>query len=74
MIFPLEKLIEFDDNIYEITCASSRRAYQLAKIQDPTSEEKGSDKMVSLGAKQIFTGDVNYQVDYHIEYNTKSVL
>lgn len=68
MIFPLKELIEFNDNIYEITCASTRRAYQLAKIQEPDSE-KGGDKMVSLGAKQIFTGEVNYQVEYHPEYN-----
>lgn len=65
MIFPLKELIEFDDNIYEITCASTRRAYQLAKIQDPNSDEKGSDKMVSLGARQIFTGEVDYQIEYN---------
>ena len=41
MIFPLKELIEFDDNIYEITCASTRRAYQLAKIQDPNVEKSG---------------------------------
>lgn len=68
MIFPLEELIEFDDNIYEITCASTRRAYQLAKIQDP-NVEKSSDKVVSAGAKQIFTGEVNYQIERHPEFN-----
>ena len=68
MIFPLKELIEFDDNIYEITCASTRRGYQLAKIQDP-NVEKGGDKVVSAGAKQIFTGEVNYQIERHPEFN-----
>ena len=68
MIFPLKELIEFDDNIYEITCASTRRTYQLAKIQDPNVEKSG-DKVVSAGAKQIFTGEVNYQIERHPEFN-----
>lgn len=68
MIFPLEELIEFDDNIYEITCASTRRAYQLAKIQEPNAEKNG-DKVVSAGARQIFTGEVNYQIERHPEFN-----
>ena len=68
MIFPLKELIEFDDNIYEITCASTRRAYQLAKIQDPNVEKSG-DKVVPAGAKQIFTGEVNYQIERHPEFN-----
>ena len=54
--------------IYEITCASTRRAYQLAKIQEPNAEKSG-DKVVSAGAKQIFTGEVNYQVERHPEFN-----
>ena len=28
MIFPLEQLVKFTDNIYEITVAANRRAYQ----------------------------------------------
>ena len=39
MIFPLEKLVEFNENIYEITVAASRRAYQLAKINDEEVRE-----------------------------------
>ena len=52
MIFPLEQLVEFNSNIYEITVAASRRAYQMAKINDPEIE-----------AKQLF----NKKVNYHIE-------
>lgn len=39
MIFPLEQLIKFKDNIYEITCAASRRAYQLSRMNDPVIAE-----------------------------------
>jgi hypothetical protein len=68
MIFPLKELIEFDDNIYEITCASTRRAYQLAKIQVPGAEDTG-DKVVSSGARQIFKSEVDYQIEYYPEHN-----
>ena len=30
MIFPLEQLVEYTGNVYEITCASIRRAFQLS--------------------------------------------
>ncbi|MDR0324004.1 MAG: DNA-directed RNA polymerase subunit omega, partial [Treponema sp.] len=32
MIFPLKDLIEYDENMYEITVAASRRAYQLSTV------------------------------------------
>ena len=62
MVFPLEQLIKFKDNVYEITCAASRRAYQMAKINDPEIEAN-SDKVVCVAAKQLF----NKKVNYHIE-------
>lgn len=62
MIFPIQELIEFNGNIYEITCACSRRAYQLAKLQDPILKENG-DKVVSVAAKQIFSGDIEYRLE-----------
>ncbi|MBO4732797.1 MAG: DNA-directed RNA polymerase subunit omega [Spirochaetaceae bacterium] len=62
MIFPLEQLVKFKDNIYEITCAASRRAYQLSRLGDPIIEEN-EGKVVSLAAKQLFTHDVKYELD-----------
>ena len=62
MIFPLEQLVKFKDNIYEITCAASRRAYQLSRLGDPIIEEN-EGKVVSLAAKQLFTHDVQYELD-----------
>ena len=62
MIFPLEQLVEFDGNIYEITVAASRRAYQMAKVQDPEIAAN-SDKVVCVAARQLFTKKVNYRIE-----------
>lgn len=62
MIFPLEQLIEYQKNMYEVTCAASRRAYQLSMLRDP-EVEKNDGKVVSLGARQVFNG----MVAFHLE-------
>jgi DNA-directed RNA polymerase subunit omega len=62
MIFPLEELIEYDSNMYEITCASSRRAYQLSMLRDEEIEENDG-KVVSLAARQIFTRQVEFRIE-----------
>ncbi|MBP3365990.1 MAG: DNA-directed RNA polymerase subunit omega [Treponema sp.] len=69
MIFPLEELAKFKGGMYAITAAASRRAYQLAKlamIEDPAVCELVEDndgKVVSLAARQLFTGDVQYAIE-----------
>jgi len=62
MIFPLEQLIEYNKNMYEITCAASRRAYQLSMMRDP-EVEKSDGKVVSLGARQVFTQHVGFRLE-----------
>jgi DNA-directed RNA polymerase subunit omega len=62
MIFPLEELVKFHGNVYEITCAASRRAYQLAMVKDPIVEENDG-KVVSLAARQLFTDQVQYRIE-----------
>ena len=62
MIFPLEELVKFQDNIYEVTAAASRRAYQLSMVKDPIIEEN-DDKVVSLAARQLFQDEVKYQIE-----------
>ena len=63
MVFPLEQLVEFNDNIYEITVAASLRAYQMAKVNDPEIE-LNNDKVVCLAAKQLFTKKVTYRIEH----------
>jgi DNA-directed RNA polymerase subunit omega len=62
MIFPLEELIEYDSNMYEVTTAASRRAYQLSMLKDPEIEEYGG-KVVSLAALQIFTEEIRFRLE-----------
>jgi DNA-directed RNA polymerase subunit omega len=62
MIFPLKELIEYDQNMYEITSAASRRSYQLSMIKDPEVEENDG-KMVSLAARQVFTKQIEFRLD-----------
>jgi DNA-directed RNA polymerase subunit omega len=62
MIFPLEQLIEYRNNMYEITCAAARRSYQLSMLRDP-EVEKSDGKVVSLGARQVFTHQVAFRLE-----------
>lgn len=69
MIFPLEDLSKFKGGMYAITVAASRRAYQLAKlakyndslVQEELEENDG--KVVSLAARQLFSGDIKFSIE-----------
>jgi DNA-directed RNA polymerase subunit omega len=63
MLFPLKELIEYDGNMYEITSASSRRAYQLSTIMDKDEKEDYNGKMVALAASQVFTEEVQFRLE-----------
>ncbi|MDR1251439.1 MAG: DNA-directed RNA polymerase subunit omega [Treponema sp.] len=62
MIFPLEELIEYNQNMYEITSAASRRSYQLSMLRDPEIEDNDG-KVVSLAARQVFTREIEFRLD-----------
>jgi DNA-directed RNA polymerase subunit omega len=62
MIFPLEELIEYNGNMYEITSAASRRSFQLSMIRDEEIE-MNDGKVVSLAARQIFTQEVEFRIE-----------
>ena len=62
MIFPLEELIEYDKNMYEITAAASRRSYQLSMLRDPEIEDNDG-KVVSLAARQVFTEEIEFRLE-----------
>jgi DNA-directed RNA polymerase subunit omega len=63
MIFPLKELIEYDENMYEITAASSRRAYQLSTVMEKDEKEDYDGKMVALAALQVFTEEVQFRLE-----------
>ena len=62
MIFPLEELIKYDENMYEITVAASRRSYQLSMLRDPEIEDLGG-KVVSIAARQLFTQEIEFRLE-----------
>jgi len=63
MIFPLKELIEYSDNMYEITTAASRRAYQLSSVLEKDEKDDFDGKMVALAALQVFTKEVQFRLE-----------
>ena len=63
MIFPLKDLIEYDENMYEITTAASRRAYQLSSVMEKDEKDDWDGKMVALAAMQVFTKEVQFRLE-----------
>ena len=69
MIFPLEELIGYVDNMYGVTAASSRRAYQLSMLHAANDDQikpwidANDGKAVSLAARQVFTGEVAFRLE-----------
>ena len=63
MIFPLEELIEYDKNMYEITSAATRRSYQLSMLYNKEKKEEYGDKIVALAAAQVFTQEVEFRLE-----------
>jgi DNA-directed RNA polymerase subunit omega len=63
MIFPIRELIEYDRNMYEITTAASRRAYQLSMLMEKDSKDDFDGKMIALAARQVFTEEVEFRLE-----------
>ena len=62
MIIRLDLLINDESNIYELTNASIRRAYQITMTGDEELEENNG-KVVSTAIKQILTKKVQYKLE-----------
>lgn len=62
MILPLDKLISFDDNVYEMTCAAIRRSHQLTITGDDVVEEN-EGKVVPTAIKQVLEQKVEYRLE-----------
>jgi len=69
MIFPLQELIEYKKNMYEITAASSRRSYQLSMLYAAEDDymmpwiDDREGKVVSMAARQVFTGELEFRLN-----------
>jgi len=63
MIFPLKDLIDYDENMYEITTATARRAFQLSSVLEKDEKDDWEGKMVALAARQVFTQEVQFRIE-----------
>lgn len=62
MILPLDLLIEYKGNIYELTCAAIRRAYQITITGDEEIQQN-MGKVVPTAIRQILTKKVVFQLE-----------
>ena len=62
MAFELDQLNDNTSNIYELSSAMSRRAYQLALAGDDDASSEG-DKPVVAAIRQLLDKSVQYQID-----------
>jgi DNA-directed RNA polymerase subunit omega len=62
MIIPLDLLISNKGNIYEMTCATLRRALQVTVAGGEEAEENGG-KIVSTAISQILNKKVEYRLE-----------
>jgi hypothetical protein len=63
MIFPLKELIEYGDNMYEITTAASHMAYHLSTVLEKDEKDDYDGKMVALAALKVFTKEVQFRLE-----------
>jgi len=61
MIMPLESLINYSGNSYELAAAVAMRAYQLAVLRTP-EVEKNNGKVVSMGTQEILDKSIGYKL------------
>ena len=62
LVLPLDLLITYDGNMYELTCAAIKRAAQINLAGDDELEDN-KGRVVSLAIKQILTKKVEYRLE-----------
>ena len=62
MVMPLDLLMSFKGNIYEMTCAAMKRGVQINLIGDEDLEPNRG-KIVSTAIKQVLMQKVTYRFE-----------
>ena len=62
MIIPLDELINYKGNRYELTCAAIKRAIQINLTGDEDLK-KNKGKIVPTALKQILTKKVKFKLE-----------
>lgn len=69
MAIPLDRLLEDNRNVYQVTSATIRRAHQIGEIRRAfSSDEHGSvneegDKVVSQAIAEVINRDVRFEIE-----------
>ncbi|MBN2441676.1 MAG: DNA-directed RNA polymerase subunit omega [Spirochaetales bacterium] len=61
-VLPLDLLVTYDANMYELTCAAIKRAAQINLLGDEELEENRG-RVVSLAIKQILSRKIEYRLE-----------
>lgn len=61
-VLPLDLLISYDGNMYELTCAAIKRAAQINLAGDESLDDN-KGRVVSLAIKQILSKKVEYRLE-----------
>ena len=62
MIIPIDELIDFKGNRYELTCATIKRAIQINLTGDEELK-KNKGKVVPTALKQVLSKKVKYKLE-----------
>jgi len=62
MTLPLDLLESYQSNMYEMTCAAIRRAFQIT-ITGDEELDVNQGKVVSTSIRQILTRKVEYRIE-----------
>ena len=62
MIIPLRDLIDYNDNVYSLTCAIIKRAAQITITGDDDLDDN-EGKIVSTAINQVLTKKVEYRLE-----------
>ena len=63
MNIPLDKLIDNETNVYEMTCVAIKEANIYSAIDKKKEIEKNGDKVVSV----VLSRDLNGEIEYDVE-------
>lgn len=63
MSIQLDKLIDKNCNVYEMTCVAIKEATLLSKKENDTEEGKNGEKVVSAALDKVLDDEVEYTID-----------
>ena len=63
MNIPLDKLIDNETNVYEMTCVAIKEANIYSATDKKKEIEKKGDKAVSVGLSRALNGEIKYGLE-----------